>query len=390
MFNKVKKFFKAFFFAITFVFRVTFALLNFIVLSISTFIGFIFRKIRFSITFKLNFIYGLLYVTLSTITLWLGAAIFSYYLKHPTLSSFTREQTFLLIVIVLLSISLSLFLSFGKILVTKMFEPLKNMTTTVQKISGHEIKARLDTTGAKDELKDLAITFNAMMDRLETFVQHQQQFVSDASHELRTPIAVIQGYADLLARWGTEDPAILTESIQSIKDEAASMKDLVEKLLFLARSDKKTLQVDKVTLNLSQLAHQTLKEIGFIDDEHEFISRIEPDIMITGDAHLIKELLRILLDNAIKYTPEGGVITISCVQTFQSTTLSVKDTGIGIPNEHLHSLFERFYRADTARTKNAGGTGLGLAIAKEICKAHNAQIFVNSTVGEGSEFIIFF
>ena len=390
MLIKIKKFFKAFFFAITFIFRVTFALLNYIVLSISTFIGFIFRKIRFSITFKLNFIYGLLYVTLASLTLCLGAALFAYYLKHPTLSSFTPKQTFFIILILLLSISLSLFLSFGKVLVTKMLEPLKNMTTTVQKISGHEIKARLDTTGAKDELKDLAITFNAMMDRLENFVEHQQQFVSDASHELRTPIAVIQGYADLLDRWGAKDPAVLTESIQSIKDETTSMKDLVEKLLFLARSDKKTLKIDKTNINLSELAQQTLKEIGFIDDEHELIARIEPNIIIHADAHHIKELLRILLDNAIKYTPEGGMITISCVQTFQSTTLSVKDTGIGIANEHLNSLFERFYRADTARTKNAGGTGLGLAIAKEICNAHNAKIFVNSNLGEGSEFIVFF
>jgi len=167
------------------------------------------------------------------------------------------------------------------------------------------------------------------------------------------------------------------------------MKDLIEKLLFLARSDKNTLTVEKQPLNLSDISNQVLKEIQFIDDEHEFVSKIEEDIMIMGDAPLIKELIRLFVDNAIKYTPENGVITFYCVETSQNVVFSIKDTGIGIASEHIPYLFERFYRVDKARDKQTGGTGLGLAIAKWICDMHDGKIFVNSDVGEGSEFIVF-
>lgn len=271
-----------------------------------------------------------------------------------------------------------------------MLKPLKDMTTTVKQIKGNELKARLDTGVAKDELKDLAITFNEMMDRIEVFVERQKQFASDASHELRTPVAIIQGYTDMLNRWGKDDPKILEESIQSITQETTNMKNLLEKLLFLSRSDKNTLKVNMQNTDLSQICKDVLKETSFIDDEHDLLSKIEDNVTLTGDPELIKELIRILIDNALKYTPEGGSVTLGCAMTKKNIVLSVKDTGIGIPKEHISHLFERFYCVDEARTKTTGGTGLGLAIANQICTTHQAKIFVNSTVNKGTEFIVFF
>lgn len=264
------------------------------------------------------------------------------------------------------------------------------MTTTVKNITGTDLVTRLDTNMSQDELKELAITFNQMMDRIEIFVERQKQFASDASHELRTPLSIIQGYTRMLERWGKDDPQILNESISSITQETANMQSLLEKLLFLSRSDKNTLKVEMQSFSLSSLCEEIIKETGFIDDEHELICKITSQVDMIGDPFLIKELIRILVDNALKYTPIGGQIILSCGITKENIILSIKDTGIGIPKENIPYLFERFYRVDEARNKNTGGSGLGLAIAERIVTTHSGKIFITSQVGIGSEFIIFF
>lgn len=388
--NVIFKFFKFIFLVFQFVFKLIFALLNYTVISFFKVAALFFKKLRFSIAFKINLLYGFLYVLLFSLAYAISILITLYVLIRPTsdINAFVVSLSWVLAIAMFLS--LALFLILGRIVVRKMMTPLKTMTQTVKNIKANELKERLDTSGAEDELKDLAMTFNQMMDRLQLFVDHQKQFVSDASHELRTPIAVIEGYATMLDRWGKEDPKILEESIQSIKYETASMKQLVEKLLFLARSDRNTINVIKEPMSLSDIVKQVVKETTFIDDEHEFICKTDDNVMILGDSHLIKELIRILVDNAIKYTPEGGTITLYCVNTSKNVLLSVKDTGEGISSEHVPHLFERFYRAGEARDKTSGGTGLGLAIAKWIADTHHAAIDVSSYVGEGTDFIIFF
>ena len=138
------------------------------------------------------------------------------------------------------------------------------------------------------------------------------------------------------------------------------------------------------------LCHEVIKETGFIDDEHDILAKITEDVMLSGDRGLIKELIRILVDNALKYTPEGGSITLGCNISKQNVILSIQDTGIGIAREHIPHLFERFYRIDEARNKSTGGTGLGLAIAMQIIKVHDAQISVTSELNQGTSFLIFF
>ncbi|WP_069999570.1 sensor histidine kinase [Cellulosilyticum sp. I15G10I2] len=375
---------------IVFTFKLLLALLNYAVISFFKMLGTFFNKIRFSIAFKINLVYAFLYLLLFTLTYGISFALLLNHSSDHLLENNKLIIYFGWIAGISIFVSITLFLIFGRMVVKKMLEPLTLMTKKVKSIKEDGIKERLSTNGAKDELKDLAITFNQMMNRLEVFVERQKQFVSDASHELRTPIAVIEGYADLLDRWGKDDPKILEESIESIKSETKNMKQLVEQLLFLARSDRNTLKIAKEVLNLSDIIKQVAKETSFIDDEHELICKADEEVLILGDSHLIKELIRILVDNAIKYTPESGSITLYSVNTSKNVLLSVKDTGIGIANEHLPHLFERFYKAEESRDKHSGGTGLGLAIAKWIADIHDASITINSAVGEGSEFIIFF
>ena len=374
---------------IHFIFKFLSAMLNGLFILIYKSFNFFIRRFKFSISFKINCLYILLYSTLFYLIFIVGHKLLGYYIAlYPEATSSVLES-YAKILPIFLVLSLGIFALIGNKIVYKLLRPIKEMTEGVQNINGTSLN-RLDTHRAKDELKDLALTFNDMLDRLELYMNQQKQFVSDASHELRTPIAIIQGYTDMLERWGKDDPDILEESINSLSQETANMKNLLEKLLFLSRSDKKTLEVDKEIFNLSELCHKVIKETSFIDDEHDIEAKITDHIMLFGDSGLIKELIRILMDNALKYTPEGGKITLSCVIAQRNIILSIKDNGMGIPKEHIPHLFERFYRVDEARSKSTGGTGLGLAIAKQIITVHDAQISVTSELGQGTEFIIFF
>lgn len=267
-------------------------------------------------------------------------------------------------------------------------KPLAEMTKMTGEIRAQNLNLRLNVTNAKDELKELVITFNNMMDRIEAAYNKQNQFVSDASHELRTPISVIQGYARMLERWGKEDPEVLQESIEAIRHEAENMKELVEKLLFIARNDKDTLTLTKESFSLSDMMEELVKETRMVDSRHVIESSIEQGIETNGDRNLIKQAMRIFVDNAQKYTEEGRSIEISLQREENNAILVVKDQGCGIAAKDLSSVFDRFYRADESRDRNKGGHGLGLSIAKIIVLRHGGKIHVKSKPGEGSEFSV--
>lgn len=268
------------------------------------------------------------------------------------------------------------------------FQPIKEMTQIVKDISEQNLNLRINVSGSKNELKELALTFNEMMNRLEDQYNRQKQFVSDASHELRTPIAVIQGYADMLDRWGKNDTEVLQESVTAIRNEAVSMQELIEKLLFLARHDNSTLELQKEEFSLSEMLQEIVRETEIIDTEHKITLEINQEISIVADRARLKQAFRIFLDNALKYTPMNGVITVKAYKENDRTEVSIKDNGIGMNQEELRHIFDRFYRSDQSRTKAKGGYGLGLAIAKIIVLGHNGKIRVKSKTGEGSEFII--
>lgn len=349
------------------------------------------KRLRFSIAFKMTVIYTFIFSMI--LFLFTNGILFGFrqflisqaiseyniitYLRTMFIFLFCADLFFLLVLIILSSKTSK-----------KMLAPVEEMTKTVKKISVDAFDTRLNVSGSKDELKDLAETFNDMIDRIQKSYELQNQFVSDASHELRTPIAVIQGYANLLDRWGKDDKSVLDESITAIKNESESMKNLVENLLFLARGDKNTQRVEMEEFLLNELIDEIIKETKLIDDKHTIFCRDNLQIKINADRKLLKEAIRIFIHNSVKFTPADGTIELRTELKKKNIQIVVEDTGVGISKEDLPHIFNRFYSADKSRTKNAAGNGLGLSIAKWIIEKHKGIIDVESTLGKGTKVTI--
>jgi len=249
--------------------------------------------------------------------------------------------------------------------------------------AGH-LDARIQVDDMHEELKNVAEAINGMLDRINESYAAQARFVSDASHELRTPIAVIQGYANLLDRWGKEDEKTLTESITAIKDESESMKELVEQLLFLARGDSNRISLFEERIVLSDIINEVVGEMRMLGTAQNILVSSD-DAIVLADRALIKQALRILVDNAIKYTDSDGQIAIAATHDGMSARLSVEDNGIGISPDILPNVFDRFVRADESRARATGGAGLGLSIAQWIAARHKGHLEVLSREGIGTK-----
>ena len=250
-------------------------------------------------------------------------------------------------------------------------------------IDAGRLDTRIQIDDLQEELKNVAVAINGMLDRINESYAAQARFVSDASHELRTPIAVIQGYANLLDRWGKEDEKALSESVSAIKDEADNMKDLVEQLLFLARGDSNRISLVEEPIPLADLITEVVNETRMLGSGHEFKTS-SSDVTVMADRALIKQALRILVDNAIKYTDPDGEITISAANDNNHARLSVADNGIGISPDTLPHVFDRFVRADESRARATGGAGLGLSIAQWIATRHKGHMEALSREGIGT------
>ena len=263
-------------------------------------------------------------------------------------------------------------------------EELEALAGRLDAINAARLDDRIPVEGTQKELKNLARSINAMLERIDRAYRSQARFVSDASHELRTPIAVIQGYANLLDRWGKDDPAAMQESISAIRAEADSMQELVEQLLFLARGDNDSMHVEMEVFDLTAVAGQVLRESQMIDQTHPMSARWSESVYVNADLSLIKQALRVLTDNAEKYTPDGGRITLSVEAEGGLARVSVTDEGQGIDPGSLPHVFDRFYRTDESRARQTGGTGLGLAIAKWIAERHGGWFEIVSRQGVGT------
>ncbi len=255
---------------------------------------------------------------------------------------------------------------------------LRELAGTISNIDATKLDKRLSVDGTQNELKDLANAINNMLNRIDEAYRSQVRFVSDASHELRTPISVIQGYVNLLDRWGKNDEATLQEAIDAIKSESESMKELIEQLLFLARGDNETLHLDLEIFNCSEMIEEIFRETQLIDSLHTFRIKNKTLAYVSADRQLMKQALRILIDNSIKYTPDNGEIVVSVENSDNMVCISVQDNGIGIDAQNLPYIFDRFYRSDESRARKTGGSGLGLAIMKWIIDRHGGQIEVIS------------
>ena len=276
----------------------------------------------------------------------------------------------------------------GYIVSKKMLKPIDNITKAAENISINNLKERINVTGPDDELKRLGNTFNKMIDGLQDAFGRQAQFVSDASHELRTPIAVIQGYVNLLDRWGKDDREALEKSIRGIKLESVNMAGLVEKLLFLAKGDTSNLNVEKKKFMLNGLIDEVVRESRLIDPKHTISNDKNDVVTIFADYALIKQMIRIFVENSIKFAPEQSKIDISSEIKGNKITITVSDEGIGIPEADIGKIFDRFYTADKSRSKELTGSGLGLSIARRIADIHQGEIKVESEEGKYTKIIV--
>jgi heavy metal sensor kinase len=276
----------------------------------------------------------------------------------------------------------------GLFLAERALKPVQQITKTAQNIEGSDLSQRIDVK-TDDELGRLASTLNEMIGRLEESFNRQRQFTADASHELRTPLAIMQAEATL-ALSKERSPDDYRKSLETISQESDYMSSVIGKLLFLARSDagKEQLSFEDVELkglitglasNIEALAQD--KGIKFVVDAKE-------ELTVNGDKVKLRQLFINILENAVRYTPIAGQISVSLVQKDANAVVAIADTGIGIPPEHLPHIFERFYRVDKARARADGGVGLGLAIAKIIAESHKGKIEVESELGKGTTFTI--
>jgi signal transduction histidine kinase len=300
----------------------------------------------------------------------------------------SEEKHFLKILVKILAITnlIGLLISIlsGTFISRKILHPLRDITATAKTIEINDLGKRIEVSKNKDELHELATTFNHMLNRIQTGFEQQRRFVADASHELRTPVTVISGYANMLDRWGKQDASVLAESIDAIKSEAANMYNLIEKLLFLARADQKKQALTKAHLYMNNLIDEVVQETQLIAPHHQIVLQQNHPAAIYADAAAIKQMLRVFIENSIKYTPAGGTIAIASLQIENHLEITIHDTGIGIPEKDQPKIFDRFYRVDCSRSKITGGTGLGLSIARWIAEQHDTIIKLTSIPGKGT------
>jgi signal transduction histidine kinase len=244
---------------------------------------------------------------------------------------------------------------------------------------------RLPVIPTGDELERLSLALNRMIERLETALAHNHRFSADASHELRTPLTIIRGELESLIQMPSL-PAYLVEGIGSALEESARMAKIVHSLMTISRLDCGDEQLELIPVDLVDIVRVTLDHMSLLAEEKHIVLRTVylPPVYVTGDPMRLKQVVVNLVDNAIKYTPNGGEIRVSVGVEKKTAHLEVSDTGIGIPAASLELVFNRFYRTDEARSRESGGTGLGLSIVKAICDVHGGAASVESVEGRGT------
>jgi heavy metal sensor kinase len=277
----------------------------------------------------------------------------------------------------------------GLFLAGRALDPIDRITRAAAAIGADDLSRRLNFRGTRDEIGRLAATFDRMLDRLDQAFRRQRQFTADASHELRTPLTMLASQIDV-ALERKRSSAEYERLLRSLREDAARMTQLVSELLTLARADAGQQVLTREELDLSELVRSVVPAMQPLAVQRGL--RLTEDIQavatVSGDQTRLTQLVINLVDNALRYTPQGGTVSVSVGSDREWAVLRVHDTGVGIAAEHLPHLFERFYRADPARARADGGAGLGLAIAQWVTQAHGGQISVDSELGRGSTFTV--
>ncbi len=276
-------------------------------------------------------------------------------------------------------------------LASRAFTPVSRLTRIARQVEAGDLRKRVPVPRARDELRELALTLNDMIARLDSAFARQRRFVADASHELRTPVSAIRSLTDV-ALLQEKTPAEYRDILSDINAEAERLGRLIGDLLALARADEGYTPLERVPLRLDSIAHDVAAVSAILARERGIELQVEtsgPVVVLADQDRLLQAILN-LLNNALANTPanSGGNITVHVSRDETDAVLSVSDTGIGVAPEHLPHIFERFYRADPARVYAPGSSGLGLAIVDWVVRAHNGSVTVESIVGSGSTFTI--
>ncbi|RFU60978.1 sensor histidine kinase [Peribacillus glennii] len=276
----------------------------------------------------------------------------------------------------------------GRWLSTLIIAPISIMSRTMSEIErdGTFKTIPVDAEDSKDELKAMAVTFNKMMDRLEINYAKQQQFLSDASHELKTPLTIIDSYASLLRRWGMKDKKILEEAVEAIQHEAQRMKTLTGHLLEAATQGHAD-ETEKEELEAVQFCREVAQPLSRASNRTILINASQQEINMVADKTKLEQILIILLDNALKYSSDEIIVKL---EQDDSIAIIVEDKGIGISQRDLAFIFDRFYRVDRSRSRKTGGNGLGLSIAKSMVEAIGAELEIKSVEGKGTSAAVIF
>jgi heavy metal sensor kinase len=277
----------------------------------------------------------------------------------------------------------------GVLLADRALRPINRITRTTQDLSAQDLAQRIDYLGPDDEVGRLARTVDSMLARLQMAFDRERRFTADAAHELRTPLTALKGQIQVALgqkRTG-EDYRQTLEAMQNQVDRLIGLSD---GLLFLSRADHDQVPVETATVDLSEMIEILFEQTYPLAESRELrlTASVEPGLLIEGDQDLLIRLVFNLVDNAFKYTPSGGHVSLVLRRDRNEALIEVSDTGYGIPALHLPHLFERFYRVEQDRSSRSGGAGLGLAMAAEITQLHHGEIAVDSTMGRGSTFTV--
>src|SRR5215213_3630921 len=295
-------------------------------------------------------------------------------------------QELLVVLAIALPVTIAMAIGGGYLLMRRALKPVAEITSRAEGITSRKLNERLPVTHSGDELERLSVSLNHMIARLKESFQHTSRFTADASHELRTPLTILRGELEAVALRSNLDPAV-RDTMGSALEETDRLAKIVESLLAISRLDAGEARMDRARFDLSELVATTTDQMRLLAEDRGISLRCDASscVEVEGDRSRIKQVVVNLLDNAIKYTRERGVVEVKVVASDRRAVLEVSDDGVGIPADALPHVFERFYRVDKARSRQMGGAGLGLSIVKSICTAHNGQVKVESGEG-GSRF----
>lgn len=267
--------------------------------------------------------------------------------------------------------------------------PIAALTKTIQKMGKGDLSARVKVRGS-GELRQLAESYNTMADQLERLDRSRNQFVSNASHELKTPLATMKILLESVIYQPDMPEELRAEFMQDLNHEIDRLTSIITDLLTLTQMDSRRMELHTSMVNLSELAEETLRLLAPAAEQRSqtLTGRIAPGCILVADRSKLSQIIYNLTENGLKYTPDGGKVTVSLNTEGRTAVLAVKDNGVGIPEEDQAHIFERFYRVDKARSRETGGTGLGLSIVRQLVTLHRGAITVDSAPGKGSTFTV--